>query len=154
MQFMLPIVFALMGFLFSTRRYITTVDKLPPHIGLLVYYTILTIIVLALQRCGLVIGDTEMTSWRSSIGSMFIVFAFFITIAGGSCYVNYITKGHCNDISNIYFSSEDGAVYHLWDKLFPGKHSRNRLLTYIFTPFVFTSLGVLLLSTEKVKLSI
>jgi len=150
----LPIVFALLGLVFSTRTWIKALDKLPPYSGLVVYYIIITITILLLQYFGLVIGGTEYKDWRHTIGSLLVIFSFFIIFDWESCYINIVTKGHCDEskVSNVYFDSEDGAVYDLYNRMFPNKVELNRTLTYVITPFILSLLGVILLSDKKVVL--
>jgi hypothetical protein len=151
--FTLPIIFACLGFLFTTRNFIKTYDKLPPYLGLLFYYFIITITVICLEYMGLIINGVEFSGFKHTVGSILVIFSFFIIVDWESCYVNIVTKGNCGNISNVYFSSEDGAVYDLWNKVFPGKHNLNRVLTYVLTPFLLTLIGLSLL-TENQKVTI
>lgn len=151
---LLPFIFALLGFLFSTRNFLKVYDKLPPYAGLILYYLILTITLLLLQYFGLIVGGMEFNSWRHTVGSMLIIFSFFIVFDWESCYVNIVTKGSCNnkEISNIYMASEDGAVYDLWSRAIKNVDTC-RVLTYIVTPFVLTFIGLLFLTEKKVRLN-
>jgi hypothetical protein len=154
-RYTLPIVFAVLGFLLSTKTWIRAYDKLPPYGGLIVYYTIITITILALEHLGLAVGGIEFFGFRHTIGTLLVVFSFFILFDWESCYINIVTKGDCKDVSQTYFASEDGAVYDLWNRLFPEKYELNRILTYVLTPFVLCLVGILLLTPhEKVKLTL
>lgn len=156
-NYILPIILALLGFIFSSRTYIKAYDKLPPYGGLIVYYIILTITVIVLERLGLIVGGLQLSGFSHTLGTMLIIFSFFIIFDWESCYINIVTKGRCDnkDISDIYFASEDGAVYDLWNKVFRNKHELNRILTYIITPLILSFIGILLLSpNEKVQITI
>lgn len=154
-RFLLPFIFAIIGFLFTTKTWIKTLDNLSPYEGLAVYYMLLTIVLVALQYAGLVIGNVVFDNWRHTFGSLLVIFSFFIVVDWESCYMNVVTKGHCDEknVSTIYFASEDGAVYDLWNKAFPNKHETSRILTYVVTPFVLCTIGLLFItSKEKIKL--
>lgn len=150
-QWSLPFILALLGFVFSTRTWILTLDSFNPVSGLFIYYIILTITLLALQYFGLIIDGVSFTGWRHLFGSILIIFSFFIVVDWTSCYDNLITKGNCDQLSSLFLSSEDGAVYYLWNKIFPDPEMC-RYLTYVLTPFVLSSIGILLI-TEKVRIS-
>ena len=106
---LLPVIFAVLGFLFSTRTFIKNYNKLPPYGGLILYYTILTIVIITLEYFGLIIAGIEFMNFRHTVATLLIVFSFFIIVDWESCYINIVTEGNCNNVSNIYFASEDGA---------------------------------------------
>lgn len=146
----LAFIFAIMGFIFTTRTWLKTLDKLNPIYGLIIYYIIITSFVILLEYFGLVIsGIKYSTSWQT-IGTILIIFSFFIVVSWESCYVNTITKGNCDDVSNVYLQSEDGAVYYFWS-YFTDNLSARRILTYVVTPFILTIIGQSLI-TQKVTL--
>lgn len=147
----LPMAFAILGFIFSTRKWILFMDSLNPFVGLIVYYTILTLVVIMLEYFGLIIAGIKFDSISHTIGTMLIIFSFFITVDWESCYINTVTKGSCDNISDIYLQSEDGAVYWLWSNLFKDLQTL-RIMTYVVTPILLTFIGTLLI-TEKVTIS-
>jgi hypothetical protein len=150
----LPFAFALIGFLLSTRRWILFLNRLSPVKGLIVYYTLVTITVMILEYFGLVIGDQKFTSINHTIGSIMIIFSYFILVNWESCYINMVVNNKCDDkeMSNIFVQSEDGSVYYLWSKLTTDLN-KLRYLTYVLTPFVLSFIGGMLI-TEKVSLSV
>lgn len=121
-----------------------------PFVGLLIYYFILTVTVLILEYFGLIIAGIKFGNFNQTIGTMLIIFSFFIIINWESCYINTITKGNCDNVSNVYLQSEDGAVYYLWSKLFTNVNII-RLFTYIITPFILSIIGVSMI-TQKINL--
>lgn len=141
-KLLLPLIFALLGFLFTTRRWILFMDSLNPFYGLITYYTIITITVLLLEYYGLVISDIKYDSFYQTIGTLMIIFSFFILVNWASCYINTVTKGKCDkkDMSNVYLQSEDGATYYLWSRL-TDNANLCRILTYCVTPFALTFIG-------------
>jgi hypothetical protein len=152
---LLPVVFAILGFLFSTRTFIKNYNKLPPYGGLILYYIILTIVIITLEYFGLIIAGIEFMNFKHTLATLLIVFSFFIIVDWESCYINIVTEGNCKNVSNMYFASEDGAVYDLYNRVFPNKHELNRILTYVVTPFILCLVGMLLLlPNQKVKLGI
>lgn len=151
MDLTLPVLFAIMGFVFSTRTFIKGYNKLSPYVGLAVYYVILFLAVSGLQMLGLVVAGQPFTDLRHSIGTLLVVFAFFITIDWESCWINQVTKGNCSGVSQVYFMSEDGAVYDLWSKVVKSPE-KLRILTYVVTPFILCLVGVFLLQEHLPKL--
>lgn len=153
----LPIIFAILGLIFSTRVWLKFLNKQNPLKGLLIYYIVLIITIIILQSFGLVIGQTKFNSFKHTIGTILIIFSFFIIIDWTSCYTNEITQGQCDtehSISQIYLQSEDGATYWLWSKVFKGKDKIQirRIMTFVITPFILTLIGTMLI-TSKVSLS-
>lgn len=146
---LLPLVFAAIGFLYTTRRFVGFMNQRSPLTGLLIYYGAVTLTVVLLQCSGLVVNGKSMDGPLTTVGIVLIAFSFFIIFNQTSCYVNEVTTGGCdpNKVTPILFQSEDGAVYYLWSKAFPGEkhlHTR-RVLTYVVTPLLLTLLGVLLI---------
>lgn len=141
-----PLFFSLFGFVFTSRKFLLFYDKFPPYGGLVFYYFILFFTILFLQYIGLEIGGIKYTDWKHTIGTMLILFAFFIVVDWESCYINIVTKGSCNkeQFSNIYLASEDGAVFDLYSRIFPKKNNLNRILTYVITPFILGVIGLYL----------
>lgn len=146
-KFKLPLVLAIFGFLLSSRRWILFMNSLSPLVGLLVYYTILIITVIILEKIGLTVAGISFNSFQQAIGTILIIFSFFICVNFTSCYINDITIGSCNpsEISNIYLQSEDGATFYLWSKLFPNNIQACRILTFVVTPFVLSLIGCYLI---------
>lgn len=147
----LPIIFGIFGFIISSRSWILFMDKLNPFYGLIVYYLILIMTILILENAGLVIAGINFASFNQALGTICIIFSFFLLLKMESCYMNYVTKGDCKNISNIYLHSEDGATYYLWSKIIDNPEIL-RLLTYVVTPVVLSFIGVNLI-TEKVVLT-
>lgn len=150
-KWFLPVMLAVMGFLFSSRTYILWLDKQNPFVNLVLYYTILIVTLYILQKAGLIISGIEFNSMRHLIGSILIIFSYFLIIDWESCYINIVTKGSCESISNIYLGSEDGAVYYLWNKIIKNVETL-RIMTYVVTPLVLSFIGANLI-TEKVYIS-
>lgn len=142
----LPLILAALGFLSSTRTYLLWMDRLSPLAGLAVYYVLITLTVLTLQWLGLIVGAVRFSGLRHTLGTVMIIFAYFIVFDWESCYVNYVTRGRCEqrELSNVYLQSEDGAVFYLWSKLLRSWTLR-RWAAFVFTPFLLALLGGILL---------
>lgn len=136
--------------MFSTKYWLTFMDKLTPTTGLLVYYVILTCCVLILEYFGLIISGIKYITSLQTVGTMLIIYSFFIVVSWTSCYVNVVIKGDCKEVSNVYLQSEDGSVYYFWSQFFEDVETR-RILTYVVTPFILTFIGQLLI-TNKVQI--
>lgn len=158
-KYILPIVFGLLGYIFSSRKWIIFLNQLDPIKGLFIYYCVLISTLLILQYIGLVIANIEYTSFRYTIGSILIIFSFFIIFNWENCYIDLVLKGSCKDVSNVYLQAEDGAVFYLWTNVlgYNDKILENlnilRIMTYIITPLFLSFIGSLLI-TEKVSINI
>ena len=146
-KLLLPIVFAVMGYIFSTKSWLLFLDKLNPISGLLVYYMIMTLAILILEYFGLIIGGIKFDSFSHTIGTILIIFSFFLIICFESLYVSIVTNKNIDNVSNVYLQSEDGATWYGWSLLFTDI-STLRLLTYVITPFVLTLIGQFLISSK------
>ena len=158
-MFALPCAFALIGYLFTTKKMILFLNTLTPFQGLLFYYFQLFTIINVLQCFGLVIGSYKMTTISQSIGELLIIFSFFIIVNFESYFVQWSvdsnTKKDENKSKNcttIYLQSEDGATYDLVDG-YLNNPPLSRIITFIVVPFVLTFLGTQLI-THKISLSV
>ena len=146
---LLAIIFAILGFIFTMRTWILWLDKLNPLQGLVIYYIIVTITIVILQKIGLIVGGIEFQEWNHTIGILLLYFSWHIIFNDTSCYINMVTKGQCDQkkISTVFLNSEDGSTYYLWSKITTNIEYL-RLLTYVITPFILTFIGVLLIQKD------
>jgi hypothetical protein len=143
----LAVALAVMGFLFSTHEMILFLNDLIPLQGLLVYYVIVYLALFILSRMDLVIFGFKIKTVMQTVGLTIITFAFFITVNWTSPYVQYVTTGSVQGASNIFYQSEDGAIWYLWSLLLPTVGVEVvRILTYVVSPFLLALLGGLLVS--------
>lgn len=151
-SFQLAFLFSILGFVFSSRKWILFLDSLSPSQGLIIYYTIIYTSVYLLSLTGLVIGHSKITNYTHTLGIVMILFSFFIIFNWESEYINLVTKSgfDTNKISKVYLQSEDGATFDFYYTLTKNQ-KLSRILTFIVTPFVLTFIGSMLI-TNKVKL--
>ena len=153
----LPIIFAVLGYILTIPTYIKFLNRQSPLKGLLIYYSIIFAVVIALENMGLIINGTKFENFRQGIGTILIIFSFFIIVDWESCYINQILHDgeECVDdkFNNVYLQSEDGAVYSLVSMITKNVQYR-RLLTYVVTPFVLTLLGLLIIIDPKIEIGI
>jgi len=151
-EFSLALLFAVLGFIFSSRQWLMFLNGLNPLTGLIVYYAILYSCLFGLSQLGLVIFGFRIKTPLQTFGLLLITFAFFIIVDWESAYVQYVTMGSVEGASSVYWQSEDGAVFYVWQKLLPFlSMEAYRFLTYVLTPFILALLGGLLIS-KKPKL--
>ncbi len=146
--------FALLGYLFSTRRFILFLSDLDPFQGLLFYYIQLFITLEVLQYFGLIIGGVRMQSFTQTLGELMIIFAFFILVDQESEWVAYVVgeqSGKKMDYPVVYTQAEDGAVYYLWTTYVTSNPDTARLLTFVLTPVVLVAGGLYLTGGGKVR---
>lgn len=146
--------FAILGYLFSSRKLILFLNSLNPFQGLLFYYIQLFVTLEVLQYFGLVVGGVKMTSLTQTIGELLMVFAFFIIVDQESAWVAYVIgedEGKKKDYPVVYTQAEDGAVYYLWNTYVTSNPETVRFLTFVVTPAVLVALGLYLTGGEKVR---
>lgn len=143
--------FALMGYLFSSRKFILFLNAQNPFQGLLFYYLQLFVTLEILQYFGLVIGGIRMTSLAQTIGELLIVFAFFIIVDQESEWVAYVVGQQEGDYPVVYTQAEDGAVYYLWNTYVTKNPEVARILTFVVTPAILVSLGLYLTGGVQVR---
>lgn len=152
----LPIIFACIGFLVSTKSWLLFLDTLNPAQGLAVYYFIVFITISVLQYFGLVIGGQKMQSFRQTIGEILIIFSFFILFNFESQYVQWVVDKSKNNTSSncttVYDQSEDGATYYLVNSSI-NSPEKSRYITFVIIPFILTLIGVMLVQ-EKIEIGI
>lgn len=147
-------MFALLGYVFSSRKFILFLNSLNPFQGLLFYYLQLFITLEVLQYFGLVIGGVKMQSLLQTLGELMIVFAFFIIVDQESGWVAQVVgdaEGKKKDYPVVYTQAEDGAVYYLWTTYVTSDHETARLLTFVVTPVILAALGLYLTGGKAVQ---
>lgn len=146
--------FALLGYLFSSRKFILFLNDLSPFQGLLFYYLQLFVVLEILQYFGLVIAGVKMTSPLQTLGELLIIFAFFILVDQESAWVAQVVgdqEGKKKDYPIVYTQSEDGAVYYLWSTYVTKSPETARFLTFVVTPVVLVAIGLYLTGGAKVR---
>lgn len=145
-------IVALLGFVFSTRYWISFLNDQNPFVGVLLWYA-LTGIILALvfSIFDVRVGITILRANPIQIfGSLLVLFSFFIVTAWGtSCLTNEYLHNNC-DISNIYQMQEDGAVWYLWKIAGIQDIFTLRMLTYVLTPSLTAFFGSLLITSKGI----
>lgn len=142
----LAVTFAVIGFIFSMHEVIVFLNSLNPLMGLVVYYTILYISLFILSRMGLTIFGLKIENTLQVLGLGLITFAFFILVNWENAYVYITVNGGLDNVPQLYFASEDGAVWYLWyDVLGIKSIEVARMLTFVFTPFILALAGGFLL---------
>lgn len=147
------IAFAVLGFLFSSRTVILTLNSLTPIQGLLIYYLEIFLTLEFLQWIGLVVGGIQMRNLLQTLGELFIIFAFFIIVDFESAWIAYVVgedKGKKVDYPVLYTQAEDGAVYYLWSTYVTSDSEKARILTYVVTPALLVSLGLYLTGGKRI----
>lgn len=148
----LAFAFAVIGFIFSSRSTIMFLNGLSPMQGLIVYYIILYVSLYMLSRLDLVVFGFKIKDPMQTIGLLMITFAFFICVNWENPYVQLVTKGNVENVSPVFFQAEDGAVWFVWQSVFPWLDIETlRLLTFVVTPFALALIGGFLVS-EKIRL--
>lgn len=147
---LIPTILAMGGLIISTRFWITFVNKIPSYYALLIRYAIILVLLLIFRKIGIKIGNIEFDTIGHIIGSILIIFSFFIIFDLSSCYHNELLNGECTSVPELYLASEDGIVYNFW-KNYTRNINHLRILTYMITPFLLTLIGIFLIP-KKISL--
>lgn len=140
-EFFLAFALAILGFLLSTRSWLKFLDSQSVFLNFFIYYIILYGVLFILSKLGLVIFGFKIKNLLQTFGLLLITFSFFIICDWESPYVNLVTHGSAEDVSIVYFGSEDGVTWSFYDWLGVKSVEFNRWLTYIITPFLLSLLG-------------
>ena len=141
----LAVVFVILGFVFTTKFFVTYLNSLNPALGMLLVFGLVTGCIFALSKLDLIMVGFKWEGFTKMIGWALITFAFYIIISNSSCYQNMTVYGTCDKVSNIFFQTPDGAMFWLWSRLIPITTTTGlqivRLLTYCLTPGLLAFLG-------------
>ena len=150
-EFLLAVSLAVMGLVFSMREWILYLNSLNPIQGLLIYYIILYSSLIVLSKMGLVVFNIKIKNPIQTFGLLLITFAFFIIVDWESPYVQLITKGNIEQASNVFYESEDGAIWFFWTNVVGVKDVETaRWLTFVITPFILVLVGAFLVSKVEI----
>jgi len=142
-------VFAIIGFLITTKPSLQFFSKLTPLEGLLVYYFITYLALMMLQRVGLTIGKMEFNTHLHTIGSMLIIFAFLTVFGLNSKFIVLFEEQDKETAMEkgtaITMQSEDGGLFFIWEKLLNGNMELARIMTYVVSPFILVTVGIQLI---------
>lgn len=147
-------MFALLGWIFSSRSFILFLNQLNPFQGLLFYYLQLFVTLEVLQYFGLIIGGVPMTSLTQTIGELMMIFAFFILVDQESEWIQRVVgekekkEQHC---PKVYLQAEDGATYYLWNTYVTNNEEIVRFLTFVVTPAILVGIGLYLTGGAKLR---
>jgi hypothetical protein len=148
------LTFAVLGYIFSSRYFILFLNNLDPVRGLIFYYFQIFVTLEVLQYFGLVIGGVKMTSITQTIGELLIIFAFFIIVDNESEWIQVVVKEEKKEEQNcpqVYLQAEDGAAYYFWKLLTNADPDTLRILTFVVTPALLVSIGLLLTGGVSVR---
>lgn len=141
--FIIAFIFSILGWLFTTEHYIKFLHTVNPVYGLIVYYSLFYLVIYMLHYFGLNIGKSHFDVHLQTIGSILILFSFFLIFGWESEYMCKKINKDCGPKQ-----SEDAAVFHIWYTL-TDDFEKSRILTYVITPFVLVILGMLFIFKSK-----
>lgn len=103
----------LFGILFYMKSWLVFLNNQNPIVGFLIYYGIWFVILFVLSLTGFVILGTKIKNPVQIIGTLLIVFAINVILNWTNGYVTYAVTGSFNSSSQIFYGSEDGALWYL-----------------------------------------
>jgi hypothetical protein len=149
-EVLFAIALAVLGFAFTFKEVIFFLNDLNPVEGLLISWFIYFSILAVFAHYDLVIFKYHIKDIKQILGASLITLAFFIITNWESCYIERTVGGVCENISPIFFQSEDGAIWYLWSA-YTGDLLILRVLTYIITPFILALVGGYLVTKTQIR---
>lgn len=148
-ELLLALFITALGYYFSSRNTLLSLNKLTPIQLLLISYIVLFGSLLYLAKHGLVIWKLRIEHPLQVVGTTMIWFAFFLTMSMENPYVQYTTQGNFEGASNVFYGTEDAVTWTFWTGYIspiPENIEKLRLLTFVFTPAILTLVGALLVN--------
>lgn len=146
------VTFAVIGYLFSARRFISFLNTLTPTQGLIFYYFQLFVTLEVLQYLGLVVGGVKISTSMQTIGELLVIFAFFILVDQESRWIQVVIGEETKQeqrCPQLYLQSEDGATFEFWSRWF--EPDTARILTFVVTPAILVALGTYLMGFRRIQ---
>lgn len=145
-EFYLGVVFAILGFIFSSSEYISYRLGLNALVGLLLSYVMLYATLFILGKLDLITWNVMSLEFRQWLGFLLILFSFMVITDWSSAY--YSSQSLANPDIPIP-QSEGGAVYYFWVE-YAGIQdpSQLRILTFMLTPLVLSLAGAFLVKRK------
>lgn len=149
------LVFAFLGYLFSSRKFILFLNRLTPTQGLIFYYFQLFVTLEVLQYLGLVVGGIKIASTMQTFGELLVIFAFFILVDQESRWIQVVVGEDTKQeqrCPQLYLQSEDGATFEFWSNWFSPDTAR--IFTFIVTPAILVALGTYMMGFKRIQRSL
>ena len=149
------LVFAFLGYVFSSRKFILFLNSLTPTQGLIFYYFQLFVTLEVLQYLGLVVGGIKIASTIQTFGELLVIFAFFILVDQESRWIQVVVGEETKQeqrCPQLYLQSEDGATFEFWSHWFSPDTAR--VLTFIVTPAILVAVGTYLMGFKRIQRSL
>lgn len=137
--FLLGLAFAILGWCLTTRSWLKWANRFNPIVGLFIYYGMVALILGILASANLVVAGIPIDTPSKILGSVLIIFSFFIVVNLESAFV-VEELNDSTSIPSLYLHSEDGAVYEFWSH-FTSNRQLRRFLTFVLTPLILATVG-------------
>ena len=143
----------LMGWFFSMKDTILKFDSMSPNQLFLISYAVLYgfLYIASKYHGGIIIWNFQIKHPLQVFGTVLIIFSVFLVTTWENPYIQYVTKGNFDGISNIFYATEDGITWNFWTRYIepiPENIEKLRLLTFVFTPGLLSLIGVYLLNKK------
>jgi len=150
-EFLIAALFAIAGFIVTTKFVISFMNGLTALGGLLAYYLLWFLLYWVIAKLGFKVFNIQIKTFLQILGMLLITFSFFIIVNWENPYVQLMTKGNIDGASTMFYQSEDGATFMFWNQMLGLSNPLLlRILTFVVTPFIFTLIGALLIQQKEV----
>lgn len=147
-ELLLALGIAVMGFVFNLSGWLMFINGFNPVIGTLIYYAIVLLIIFIFSYFKLIAGQFNTNLTSKSLGIAMIYFAAQATINWSNPYVQLVTTGSMNGMSNVFVNNSEDAL--LWFLVYTVAGITNItlawFLTFVVLPFIIALAGAALVT--------
>lgn len=152
-------IMILLSLMFDNKWFISLISPLNPVLSFLIYYAIVLSALAIMAYFGFIAFGIKISNPFQIIGSVFVLFSFFLIFNWENPYVQYVSTGAFQGASNVFYGSEDGVTWYLWSFIFhpiessPIRIFLNWIFTFPITVGIVTLIGVILANLRKINFS-
>ena len=112
----------LMGWFFSMKDTILKFDSMSANQLFLISYAVLYgfLYIASKYHGGIIIWNFQIKHPLQVFGTVLIIFSVFLVTTWENPYIQYVTKGNFDGISNIFYATEDGYLGKKVENMFVG----------------------------------
>lgn len=147
----LAVFIGLMGFFLYSPPMIRWLDTLSPLAGDIFYEILFIIILYVGSNMGFLLYEPKKVPFTKALGLFLVGSALLMTINWESPYVNIVARGNADNLSNIYWQTDDGISW--WftttqlkidsSDCATNDYCKARIVAFSIIPFIIAIIGLL-----------
>lgn len=145
-DFALAAAIGVIGFLFSTREWLLTLNGLDQLTGFIIYYAVMYGFLFALHKLDVILFKANVSDLQGTLGLMLILFAIAVTINWTNPYVQLVTTGNLTGASGVFYQAEDALSWSFATNVLGIQDVQTaRIVAFSLVPFAVALLGTALI---------